>query len=69
MGNKTNQPKISTTLKDDNCIFFINSAPYTTKNHFDFMYVIGRGGFGKVYTFANNRFGRFISRNIKNHTL
>ena len=35
------------------------------RNSFDFLYVIGKGGFGKVkiFDFNENRFGKFIRKN------
>jgi hypothetical protein len=47
MGNKHNQAIAAKEKEESKKIYNINIG-LVTKNHFDFMYVVGRGGFGKV---------------------
>jgi len=53
MGNKQTTTSQATVLKEKEKrepiqIIKENPEPVLDKNHFDFLYVIGRGGFGKV---------------------
>jgi hypothetical protein len=50
MGNKQTEPKTvtpSTNNKDDSKLK-VKEKTEINKNHFDFLYIVGRGGFGKV---------------------
>ncbi len=54
MGNKQNTSSQATVVKENEKIELTpklkaaNTENILDKNHFDFLYVIGRGGFGKV---------------------
>lgn len=53
MGNKQNTTSAATVLKEKDKREIVQSIKETTisaleKSHFEFLYVIGRGGFGKV---------------------
>jgi hypothetical protein len=61
MGNKQTTSSQATVLKEkekreSNLNQNIRESPVTIldKNHFDFLYVVGRGGFGKVKLYKNN---------------
>lgn len=38
-----------------------------TKNHFEFLYIVGKGGFGKVILKLIDRYGKSLQRKIKQH--
>jgi len=62
MGNKTTTTSQATVLKEKEKREFVhnnrdNQINVLDKNHFDFLYVVGRGGFGKVI-FENNKFSK-----------
>lgn len=69
MGNQSdkikNQPDIKG--KEEGIFFILIFLALLSKNHFDFLYVVGRGGFGKVFYFKITlfRFGEFIIKKIK----
>lgn len=59
MGNKQNTSSQPTILKEKEKKEIVQNLKETQatildKNHFDFLYVIGRGGFGKVFNFILN---------------
>ena len=59
MGNKQNSTSQATVLKEKDKRVVVPQVKESTKvknildrNHFDFLYVVGRGGFGKVNYFS-----------------
>ncbi len=63
LNKKLNNINSSNTQKDFQSIITIKNSDIIKKNHFEFEYVIGRGGFGKVKykltkKFYIDRFGK-----------
>jgi hypothetical protein len=71
MGNKQNSTSQATILKEKDKRVVVPQVKESTKvknildrNHFDFLYVVGRGGFGKVYYFSAS-----LTKNINKNLL
>jgi hypothetical protein len=65
MGSKHSQ---NGTNKKDKGMLKNFIKKLVTRNHFEFMYVIGKGGFGKVNNniiYSSIRYGKFLQRSIK----
>ena len=56
LNKKLNNINSSNTQKDFQSIITIKNSDIITKNHFEFQYVIGRGGFGKVKYILINKY-------------
>ena len=70
MGNKQNSTSQATVLKEKDKRVVVPQVKETKvknildRNNFDFLYVVGRGGFGKV-----NYFSASFTKNIKKNFL
>jgi serine/threonine protein kinase len=56
MGQPYNRPMNSKNREEANSIILINFL--VSKNYFDFLYVIGKGGFGKVWKVQSKKYNK-----------
>jgi len=67
--NQTN--KVKNEKIRDECNLIKNLMILVHRNKFDFLYVVGKGGFGKVMKYFKlyfyHRYGKFFIKKLKNY--
>lgn len=67
MGQKQTKKADGNNKKDQSNLY--QELNLVGRNHFEFQYVIGKGGFGKVIIKNINRSGEFYIKRIKDNSL